>query len=101
MTYMSIQRRLLTPYRAKRGIFRGLFGALADERNRIDPLAVAQHFEVQVRARCTTRIPHQRDCLTFSDFFTDRDEVFRVMRIAGRITVAMIYFEQFAETVTR
>ena len=65
-----------------------LFGAAADKSYGIDPLTVLQHFEVQIRACRASRVTHQCDGLTFPDFLANGDEVFRIMRIARRISVA-------------
>ncbi len=78
-----------------------LIGALADKRHGIDPLTVAQHFEVQIRARRAARVTHQRNGLTFPDFLANINEVFRIVRVTGCISIAVIDFDQFAETVTR
>lgn len=56
-------------------LFGALFGALADEIDRVDRSAVLQHFEVEVRAGGTARVAHQRDGLAFPDLVADGDQI--------------------------
>ena len=74
---------------------------MADKGDGIDPFAVTQHFEMQVRAGGATGFAHQRDRLAFPDFLTNRDKIFGVVRIAGCITVAVVDLDQFAKSIAR
>ena len=76
-----------------------LFRGIADEIDRINTCPVAQHFKVQVRAGRATGFAHQGDCLTFFHLVTDFDEIFQIMRVARRITIAMVDLDHDAVAV--
>ena len=58
-----------------------------------------QHFEVQVRASRATRLAHQCNDLPFLHLVSDGNAVFRIMRVARRVTVAMVDFDHDAVAV--
>src|SRR5690606_13462240 len=61
--------------------------------------AVAQHLEVQVGARRPARAAHAGDDLPAGDLVAYGDEVVGVVRVAGRVPVAVIDFDELAVTV--
>ena len=57
-----------------RGSWR-LFRRIANEAHRIHPAAIAQDFEVQIRARSAACLAHQGNDLPFLYFLADDDEI--------------------------
>ena len=77
-----------------------LVGTPPDERYGIHSLAVMEDLEMQVRARRPAGITHERYSLAFLHFVADPDEVFHVVSVTRRITVAMVDLDEHAETKT-
>lgn len=55
---------------------RGLVRGLAYELDRVDPAAVLEHFEVEVRTRRAARFTHQGNDLPFLDLVANGHEIF-------------------------
>ena len=54
---------------------------------------------MQVRAGGASRVAHQSDRLTFSDLFAHGDQVFFIVRVAGRIAIAVVNLDEIAKPV--
>ena len=76
-----------------------LLGGFADEIDRIDAAAVFEHFEVQVRPCRAAGFTHVGNGLSFLDLVADNDQVFRVMRVTGRIPVTVVNLDHDAVAV--
>ena len=55
---------------------------------------------MQVRARRPAGITHEGYGLAFLHFVTNLDEVFHVVSVTRRITVAMVDFDEHTEAIT-
>ncbi len=77
-----------------------LVRALANEFHRVDSMATVEHFEVQVRPRGPAAVAHQGHSLAFSNLLADRDQVFRVVRVARRVAITMVDLDELAEAVS-
>src|SRR5690606_11749655 len=71
-------------------------GCSVDVRHRIDLLAVPQHLEMEIRAGGAARVAEPGDNLTSLHGVAERDEVRRVMRVAGNVTVAVVDLDELA-----
>ena len=54
----------------------GLLRGFANEIHRINPAAVMQHLEMQIRASSAPGFAHQSNNLTFLDLISDGNKVF-------------------------
>ena len=77
------------------GHFKGLT-KVTDKSSRIDPRAIFQDFEMNMRCGCSARAAQFGDDLSGGHVIADCDHQFIAVSIAGPITVSMVDFHDFS-----
>ena len=54
---------------------------------------------MQIRPRSTPRFAHQCNDLSLTNLFADPDQVFRIVRVTGRITIAVSDLDHFTVAI--
>ena len=54
---------------------------------------------MQIRPGSTTGVTHKGNDLPFANFVADSNEIFRIMRVARGIAIAVIDFNKLAKAV--